>query len=99
MSEKLTYKIFAEHLNTKFNLIFYEGEVVELELIEAVDKETDVLECFILLFQGPMDRPLPQKIHKMQHHKLGDISFFIVPVGKTKSALLYEAVFNRLKEE
>ena len=106
MSEEVTYQDFAEQLNTRFKIRFGEesatleeegrgrGET-EMELVETVQRESDVSEGFTLLFQGSDDVFLNQQIYAFSHDKLGDFELFIVPVGKDEKGYQYEAVFNR----
>lgn len=37
---------------------------------------------------------LPQGIHRLRHPVLGEFDLFLVPVGRDRDGLLYEAVFN-----
>ena len=109
MSEKITYENFTGQLNTKFKITLGEAleglegadlcpTETEVELVEAVKKETDATEGFSLLFQGPQNVFLNQQTHKFNHDKIGDFELFIVPVGKNDSGYQYEAIINRLKE-
>lgn len=110
MTEKVTYQNMAEQLNTRFKVKFgkeikgLEGAdrgptETELELVEAVQKETDATEGFALLFQGPSEIFLHQQIHRFTHDKIGDFELFIVPVGKNEAGYQYEAIINRLKKK
>jgi hypothetical protein len=79
-----------------------------LELIEAKEKDDERCERFSLIFHGPPDRLLPQKLYSLRHDTVGELQLFLVPVGeKTEGegenrkgvGYLYQAVFNRLKEQ
>ena len=37
---------------------------------------------------------LPQRIYRMEHNGLGDLSIFVVPVGKNAGGVTYQATFN-----
>ncbi|UFJ39583.1 hypothetical protein LOK74_16175 [Brevibacillus humidisoli] len=70
----------------------------KLELIEVADKSSTAVEQFSLIFHGPSDFLLPQKLYAAQHPKLGSMDLFLVPVGQTQDGYLYQVVFNRLKD-
>ena len=48
---------------------------------------------FCLVFAGPKDVVLPQKIYRIQHPKAGTMDIFLVPIGPDEGNMLYEAVF------
>jgi hypothetical protein len=52
-------------------------------------------ESFSLIFRGPLEQPLRQRIHKLIHPTLGTLELFLVPVGQDEAARFYEVVFNR----
>jgi hypothetical protein len=96
MLESLTYEMFAKQLNSKFSVRLENGGLIELELIEVEDGRTSGQERFSLLFRGPLDQFLPQRIHALEHETLGQLGLFLVPVRQEPDGLLYEAIFNRL---
>ncbi|MCC7434117.1 MAG: hypothetical protein IT363_05480 [Methanoregulaceae archaeon] len=49
---------------------------------------------FSLLFDGPIEVPLPQGTHALESAGLGQFELFLVPVGITTEARQYEAIFN-----
>ena len=49
---------------------------------------------FTLLFRGPPQFVLPQRIYRFEHDTLGELNVFIVPVGRTAAGVNYEAVFS-----
>lgn len=91
---------FDPHLNGKFKMKLEGGHDLEVELIDITEKNTDDSERFSLVFKGPKDKPVGQRIYEMNHDKMGDMSIFLVPITYGKpDAMYYEAVFNRLKEK
>lgn len=99
MNEHVTKAMFDPYLNDTFEIRFNNGMVVELKLVESVDKSTDEQEVFWFIFEGPLDKPLPQRIYYLCHRELGETAMFLVPVSsKNKNAMAYQAVFNRLFE-
>ena len=56
-------------------------------------------ESFALIFRGPRELPLQQKIYTLRHPVMGEVEIFLVPVGRLRAEDAgrdYEAVFNRL---
>lgn len=98
MLETLTKASFDDHMNTLFTIIDESAGPVELELVEAEENITEKLYSFSILFVGPADMPLIQKIYKIEHDRMGTLDLFLVPVGQTGAGLEYEAVFSRFSE-
>ena len=97
MTERLEKATFAENLNTKFLLRPDEQNVIELELTKIRDiKGEPGYEQFSLLFTGPGNIYLPQRIYPLEHERMGAMSLFLVPIGRDENGFIYEAVFNRL---
>ena len=92
-------KIFAEQLHTKFKVLVTGQPPVELELIEVNERETaPKLELFTLGFKGPSALRLDQRIHHLEHEKLGSFELFLTAVGAEQDGLVYEAVFHRFRK-
>lgn len=71
---------------------------VDLELVEARDLGSSPRqEQFSLVFRGPLDVFLPQRMYQMQHDRLGAFGVFLVPIGQAPDGYSYQAVFNRLR--
>ena len=51
-------------------------------------------EAFSLLFCGPLQPALPQRIYRIGHAVMGDLDVFLVPVGPHADGMGYEAVFT-----
>jgi hypothetical protein len=100
---KLNFQTFASQLDTTFD-VHCEGAVVPLRLLEAKrgrarnNPAADgvAYEQFSLLFAGPLQPVLEQRIHEFVHSKIGRFEMFITPVvsGDTTS-IRYECIFNR----
>jgi hypothetical protein len=97
MLEKLTRDQFAGCLHQRFRLSS-ETAAFDLELIEvrslAGPPSPSGREPFALLFRGPADPILPQRIYPLEHAGLGKLDIFLVPVGPDDQGMRYEAVFN-----
>ncbi|MFZ5815177.1 MAG: DUF6916 family protein [Bacillota bacterium] len=96
MLQQLDLPHFLEQLHTPFQ-VASASVAVELTEVNALGS-TPHQRRFSLLFQGPLDRFLPQGIYALRHDQLGEFDLFLVPVGRQPEGFLYEAVFNRLVE-
>lgn len=95
--DHLNAKSFAEQLHSGFNTQLGEATIVlKLSAVEERNISPRV-ECFSLLFQGPANPRLPQKMYDLQHEKLGEFSLFLTAVAGDGNGISYEAVFNRLR--
>ena len=50
---------------------------------------------FSLLFTAPAGPKRPQGTYRMQHPRLGEVSLFVVPVGRGATSPQYQAIINR----
>ncbi len=104
MLDQLTVSDFIGHVNAAFRIPLDSGEVLELELIEArtigegrrPDSPGIRQQAFSLIFRGPRDRLLPQRIYPIEHPTLGTLEIFLVPLGPEghSKGLHYQAIFN-----
>jgi hypothetical protein len=98
MAELLKKANFEPHLNSTFQVQTGADQSVDIELIEISDKSSDQVECFSLIFKGPLDKPFMQCIYKLRHPQMGEPEIFLVPITYGKSdSMYYQAVFNRVK--
>jgi hypothetical protein len=99
MSDKVLQRDeFAAVLNTGFRVTLEGADAIELELAEVSELiSARRQEMFSILFRGPLQTPLAQRIYRMENAQLGEIELFIVPVGMDEAGYSYEAVFNRVK--
>ena len=102
MLDKLTSDDFKARLNQKFQLQLEGLEPLELELIQVsnLGREPDPTDdlvkrwAFAVVFRGPNEPILSQRIYPLQHPEMGQLDLFLVPVGPTKTGMQYEAVFT-----
>src|SRR5262245_17580813 len=90
--DELTFTKFSALLNAPFRVHLDQSNVVQFRLVAATGQP----ESFSVVFTGPADRLLPQKIYPFEHDQLGRFDLFIVPIGKDAQGIQYEAVFNRV---
>lgn len=101
--EQLNLSFFKDHVDSTFNLNL-DDITLDLTLVEAEPRKgtpkgfgvPDTIrdEAFALLFRGPSEKPLPQRIYPLSHDKLGRLDIFLVPVGIDEKGRYYEAMFN-----
>jgi len=96
MLDTLNYEDLSAQVNTKF-LLTETTDPIELELVEATEpKITPRQEVFSLIFLGPKDLLLPQRMYQLAHDRLSSGTLFLVPMGQSEEGIRYEAAFNRL---
>ena len=101
LSKELSKAAFNKHINTKFRILDKESPtVIEAELVEVeAHGSSENIQQFSLLFKGPKEPLLPQKIYSIEHGGMGDFDLFIVPIAADETSASYEAVFTRLSED
>jgi hypothetical protein len=106
MLESFTLQTFAPRLGEAFRLRLGAGETLDLTLIEATDLGGGPAPApdqgaagpprrpFSVVFRGPPGVPLPQRIYRLEHDRLGAFDLFLVPIGPDAAGMRYEAVFG-----
>jgi hypothetical protein len=100
--ERLTAESFAQVVGETFALDAGDAGRLELELLESRLHDPDAPAAdasgkrapFSVLFRGPVEPVLPQRIYHLEHSSVGAIEIFIVPVARDVSGTTYEAVFG-----
>ena len=71
---------------------------LELELVEARPLSSasvgDRRQPFAVVFRGPRQPALPQRIYRLEHPEVGAHELFLVPVAESEAGREYEAVFT-----
>ena len=49
---------------------------------------------FSLVFRGPAEPVMPQRIYRVDHEELGALELFLVPIGRDAESVRYEAIFT-----
>jgi hypothetical protein len=95
---QLTLPVFQAVVGTEFQFQLTEQQFVTLVLVEARARRSATGsasgESFALLFHGPAEPPLAQRMYSCTQAALGTFDIFIVPVGRDQNSFHYEAVFN-----
>jgi hypothetical protein len=66
----------------------------EATLLSARFGMPDLRPPFSLIFVGPGDMILPQRLYQLTHEEMGEVTIFLVPIGKEDRGVLYQAIFN-----
>lgn len=97
---KLNAKLLSEHLHTRFKVHLDGKHTLELEIAEVIEPQSPPsLEQFFLVLKGPCSPRLVQRIHRMEHEKLGTFDLFITTIAGDDQSTTYEAVFNRFRNK
>ena len=102
MLERLTAETFAPLVGDTFLLDADDAGRLDLELVESrvhhaeapAGESSGARAPFSLLFLGPADPVLPQRIYHLEHESTGPLEIFIVPVARHATGTTYEAVFG-----
>ena len=89
--ETRTAADFAPLRHQPFRLTADHAPRLELELVEIAGAGG---RPFSVLFRGPAEPLLTQRIYRLEHPALGPLDLFLVPVGREPDGLRYEAVFT-----
>jgi hypothetical protein len=97
MLSDLTHADFGARLHEKFQ-IDLESSTLEVELIAAdllgPAPEDGRREPFSVMFRGPHEPLLPQRIYQLRHAEMGVLEVFLVPIGPDADGQRYELVFT-----
>ena len=86
---------FQPLVGQRFTVVLNEGDfALELIDVRTLRPHSRRQEPFVLLFRGPAQPVLPQRIYTVAHGELGQLVIFLVPVQGGPAGIEYEAVFN-----
>jgi hypothetical protein len=94
--ENLTPDSFEPHLGSRFGVATAPLGRLQMELV-AVSRAAAGPRpggSFSLVFRGPREPVLPQRIYRFEHAALGPLEIFIVPIGPDEQGMRYEAIFG-----
>ncbi len=101
MLESFTVQTFSEHLGSTFRVHPDASNQLDVELISAAElgggsgsDQAGRRRPFSIVFRGPGDVLLPQRIYRMEHPGIGTFELFLVPIGPDEKELRYEAIFT-----
>jgi len=101
LSRLLDQARFQAAIDTTFHLQPTPGSpAVSLRLVEVnVRSAPKGYEQFAALFEGPVDPALAQGTYTLSHPAFGEMPLFVVPVGRSPTALSYEVCVVRRVED
>ena len=100
MIEDFDTSTFSGRGGEAFRVLRDDGSTLELEFVSVTpgpvppDDARGERTPFSIVFRGPLEPVLPQRIYRFEHDELGSFELFIVPIGPDESGMQYEAVFN-----
>lgn len=68
--------------------------LTEAEPLNPARGKNGVRPPFSLIFLARDPRVLPQRLYRMEHNELGELTIFLVPIGKDAQGVSYQATFN-----
>jgi hypothetical protein len=68
--------------------------LTEVKLLPANFAPPGARPPFYLMFVGAGDTLLPQRLYRLKQDDMGEVTIFIVPVGKDEHGISYQATFN-----
>jgi hypothetical protein len=98
MLQDLTCENFGHCLNQVFRLNCdsgtFEVKLIECRKLDSHGRSQGQREPFSLMFLGPRQPILPQRIYNFDFGQLGTLEIFIVPIGTDALGVRYQAVFT-----
>ena len=98
MVAEFTVDTFAHRVGECFRIRLDSGDSLEATLVEASELGPALVAegrvPFSLVFLGPTEPVLPQRIYRVEHAELGALDIFLVPLGPDDVGQRYEAVFT-----
>ena len=88
---------FTPLCGERFELAIEPGQTLSAQLIEAQalpQPSFNGRQPFSLVFAGPPDPILPQRIYQLAHARLPAVDVFLVPVAANGDRVHYQAVFS-----
>jgi hypothetical protein len=86
---------FEPLVGQRFTVVQNEGDLgLELLSVRPLPPHSRRAEPFALLFRGPRQPALAQRIHTIANAQVGALVIFLVPVRGDGEGVEYEAIFN-----
>ena len=95
----VTHRDFESCVDECFRLTVDDEPTLELtldrvEASEAGPPNPESRCSFALVFRGPLEPVLSQRIYRLESESLGALELFLVPIGPAGDSMQYEAVFT-----
>jgi hypothetical protein len=98
--EELTFENVHPLIGSSFRVAVPDRGDVELKItdvckvMERVKSPRLKRQPFSIFLLGPADVLLGQGTHPLHHDEMGELTIFLVPIGKRDNGFEYEAVFT-----
>lgn len=95
--------MFSPLVGETFTLRVDDSRSLDVELAQCSDLSRDSPASrsddgrrspFSLVFRGPANVVLPQRIYRLQHPSVGSFEPFLVTIGPDERGMRYEAIFS-----
>lgn len=86
--------VFSAQVGTPFTLAASIPLTFDLTDATALDPHAPRDSQFSLILRGPLQPALEQGTYTFTHAQLGELTIFIVPIGRDAAGMSYQAVFN-----
>ena len=99
MSDLISLDTFTPVVGDQFAVALDGGDTLSATLYEATALPAHAhpnqrRPPFQLKFRAPGPFILTQRIHTLQHHQLGNLEIFLVPLGPDGGDFIYQAVYT-----
>lgn len=97
MLETLTKETWEAYLEQSFDIDADSQQPLQIRLTEVSGYGRRLgaqREAYSLMFRGPAQPVLMQRIYTVRHEKMGPLAIFLVPIGPDVQGMRYEAVFT-----
>ena len=97
--DKLQSDDFTLYLNQLFRIHLDKTESIDLELVSVTElgarSQPETRTPFSIHFLGPVSQQyLIQSTYHFEHHQMGVLDLFIVPLGPERGRMRYEAILS-----
>ena len=95
----LVFEDFADKVGQVFAVSEQDVPAIPLTLTEAEPLPARLAKPgmrppFSLIFLAKDPRVLPQRLYRLEHNEMGELTIFLVPIGKDAQGVSYQATFN-----
>ncbi len=98
MGKDFDHTTFERHLHEIFRAESapspVDFELDEVEVHPGSPAPGATRQSFTLIFLGPKDSLLPEGLHKLRHHELGEVTLYLIPILSTGERQAYQSIFN-----
>jgi len=95
---EVSLEAFSPLVGERFAMQLDDGPALAVTLSEATALASQPSRTgripFSLLFEGPPEPILPQRIYPLEHPALGRLELFLVPLQPESGAARYQAIFT-----